>query len=47
MYGGKKTLYTACMIGQTLNDMKELVNNKKQLIEATKHLFSISHNIYA
>ena len=39
-----KTLYTACMIGQCLTELKHIYHgNKKLLIYATKHVFTISY----
>ena len=36
--------FTACMIGQCLSELKEIYHgNKKLLIYATKHLFTISY----
>ena len=41
---GRQTLYTACMIGQCLSELKKIhQGNKKLLICATKHLFTISY----
>ena len=43
-YNGRQTLYTACMIGQCLSELKQIYHgNKKLLICATKRLFSISY----
>ena len=40
---GRQTVYTACMIGQFLSELKQIYQgNKKLLICATKHLFTIS-----
>ena len=37
-------VYTACMIGQYLTDLKQIYHgNNKLLIYATKHLFAISY----
>ena len=45
-YNGCQTVYTAYMIGQSLSDLKQIYNgNKKLLMHATKHLFTIS-NVY-
>ena len=41
---GCDALYTACMIGQCLTDVKHIHHgNKKLLVYATKHLFTISY----
>ena len=43
-HNGRQTVYTACMIGQCLSELKEIYNvNKKLLMHATKHLFTISY----
>ena len=42
-YNGRQTVYTACIIGQCLPDLKQIYHgNKKLLIYATNHLFTIS-----
>ena len=39
---GRQTVYTACMIGQCLSELKQIYQgNKKLLICATIHLFAI------
>ena len=39
---GPRTVYTACMIGQCLSELKQKYQgNKKLFICATKHLFTI------
>ena len=41
---GRQTVYKACMIGQCLYELKQIYyGNKKLLICATKHLFTISY----
>ena len=41
---GRQTVYTACMIGQCLYELKTIYQgNKKLFICETKHLFSISY----
>ena len=41
---GRQTVYTACMIGQCLYEFKKIYHgNKKLLLCATKHLFTISY----
>ena len=41
---GRHTIYTACIIGQCLTELKNIYReNKKLLICATKDLFSISY----
>ena len=41
---GRQTVYTACMIGQFLSELKQKYQgNKKLFISATKHLFTISY----
>ena len=41
---GCQALYTACMIGQFLSELKQIYHgNKKLLIYASKHLFTISY----
>ena len=41
---GRQTVYTACMIGQCLYELKKIYEgNKKIFICATKHLVSISY----
>ena len=41
---GCQTVYTACMIGQCLSEIKQKYQgNKKCFICATKHLFTISY----
>ena len=41
---GCDAVYTACMIGQCLTDLKQIYQgNNKLLIYATKHLFAISY----
>ena len=41
---GRQTLYTACMIGQCLTELKHIYHgNKKLMIYATKHLFTLSY----
>ena len=41
---GRRTVYTACMIGQCLSELKQIYHeNKKLFICATKHLFTISY----
>ena len=41
---GRQTVYTACMIGQCLSELKQKYQrNKKLVICATKHLFTISY----
>ena len=43
-YNGRQTVYTTCMIGQCLSELKQIYHgNKKLLIYATKHLFAISY----
>ena len=43
-YNGRQTVYTVCMIGQCLTELKQIYNcNKKLLMHATKHLFTISY----
>ena len=43
-YNGRQTAYTACMIGQCLSEVKQIYNgNKKLLMHAIKHLFTISY----
>ena len=43
-YNGRQPVYTACMIGQCLSELKQIYHgNKKLLICATKHLFTISY----
>ena len=40
----RQTVYTACMIGQCLSELKKIYHgNKKLLICATKHLFTIGY----
>ena len=40
----RQTVYRACMIGQCLSELKQIYQgNKKLLICATKHLFTISY----
>ena len=40
----RQTVYTACMIGQCLSELKQKYQgNKKLFICATKHLFTISY----
>ena len=42
-YNGRQTVYTACMITQCLSELKQVYHgNKKLLLCATKHLFTIS-----
>ena len=41
---GRQTVYTSCMIGQCLTELKQIYHgNKKFFICATKHLFTISY----
>ena len=41
---GRQTVYTACMIGQCLSELKQIYHgNSKLFIYATKHLFTISY----
>ena len=41
---GRQTVYTACMIGQFLFELKQIYHgDKKLLLCATKHLFTISY----
>ena len=41
---GRQTVYTACMIGQCLSELKQKYQRNKQLYTcATKHLFIISY----
>ena len=41
---GRQTVYTACMIGQCLSELKQKYQgNKKLFICATEHLFTISY----
>ena len=41
---GCDAVYTACMIGQCLNELKHIYHgNKKLLMYVTKHLFTISY----
>ena len=43
-YKGRQTVYTACIIGQCLSELKQIYNrNKKLLVHARKHLFTISY----
>ena len=43
-YNERQTVYTACMIGQFLSELKQIYNgNNKLLMHATKHLFTISY----
>ena len=43
-YNVRQTVYTACMIDQCLSELKQIYyGNKKLLICATKHLFTISY----
>ena len=40
----RQQIYTACMIGQCLNELKQIYHGKKKLlICAPKHLFSIGY----
>ena len=44
-YNGRRTVYTACMIGQYISELKQIYHgNKKLIIYATKHfLFTIQY----
>ena len=43
-YNGCQTVYTARMIGQCLNELKQIYNgHKKLLLHVRKHLFTISY----
>ena len=43
-YKGRQTVYTDCMIGQCLSELKQKYQgNKKLFICATKYLFTISY----
>ena len=43
-YNGRQIVYTACMISQCLSELKQIYNgNKKLLLHATEHLFTISY----
>ena len=41
---GRQTVYTTCMIGQCLSELTQIYNGNKQLlVQATKHVFTISY----
>ena len=42
-YNGRQTVYTACMIGHCLSELKQIYNGNKLLMHAAKHLFIISY----
>ena len=45
---GCQTVYTPCMIGQCLSELKQKYQeNKKLFISATEHLFTVSYDYFS
>ena len=42
-YNRGQRVYTACMIGQCLSELKQIYNGNKKLLHAKKHLCTISN----